>query len=60
MHSFARYSAGWGAPTGQTEAQAPQSMHSSAEMTYFPSFSEIAFTGHSDAQAPQAMHSSEI
>ena len=49
-----------GAPTGQTSAQAPQSIHVSASITYLPSPSEIAPTGHSPAQAPQLMHSSEI
>lgn len=49
-----------GALTGHVSAQAPHSMHSSALISYLPSFSEIASTGHSAAQAPQAMHSSEI
>ena len=50
----------WGASTGQTLAHVPQSMHSSASITYFPSFSEIQLTGHSLSQEPQAMQSSEI
>ena len=53
------YSA-FGAPTGQTPAQAPHSTQASASITYFPSPSEIAPTGHSPAQAPQLTQSSEI
>jgi len=56
---FVFYS-GFGAPTGQTLAQLPQSMHASASITYLSSPSLIASTGHSAAQAPQLMHSSEI
>ena len=56
---FPAYSA-LGAPTGQVSAQVPQSMQSSALMTYLPSPSLIALTGHASAQAPQATHSSEI
>lgn len=48
-----------GAETGQTSAQAPHSMQTSASITYL-SPSLIAETGHSPAQAPQAMQSSEI
>lgn len=51
---------GFGASTGQTPAQVPQSMHSSLLITYLPSFSEIQLTGHSSAHAPQAMQSSVI
>ena len=43
----------WGAPTGQTPAQEPQSMQVSASITYLLSPSLIALTGHSAAQAPQ-------
>ena len=49
-----------GADTGQEPAQAPQSMHVSASITYFESPAEIAFTGHSASQAPQLMQSSVI
>ena len=49
-----------GAPTGQTLAQLPHSMHVSASITYFESPSAMHDTGHSEAQAPQLMHSSEI
>jgi len=47
-----------GAETGHVPAQAPQSIHVSASITYLPSPSEIAPTGHSPAHAPQLMHSS--
>lgn len=53
------YYSGLADPVGQTSAQAPQSMQSSAEITYI-SPSEIASDGHSPMQAPQAMHSSSI
>ena len=49
-----------GAPTGQVPAQAPQSMHSSALITYLPSCSEIALTGQPSAQAPQPRHVSAL
>lgn len=49
-----------GAPTGQTQAQAPQLMQVPSSITYLPSPAEIAETGHSASQAPQLMHSSEI
>jgi len=55
-----RQSAALIAPTGQAASQAPQSMHSSALTTYFPSPSLIAPTGHSPAQDPQERHSSLI
>ena len=42
-----------GASTGQAPAHAPQEMHSSSLITYFPSTSEIALTGHSSTQVPQ-------
>jgi len=48
------------APVGHTDAHAPQSIHSSALMSYFPSPSAMALTGHSPSQAPQLMHSVEI
>ena len=53
------YSA-FGAPTGQTDAQAPHSMQVSASITYLSSPAEIADTGHSDSQVPQDTHSSPI
>lgn len=47
------------ASTGQTEAQAPQSMHLVPSILYgLPSL--IASTGHSSLQVPQAMHLSVI
>jgi hypothetical protein len=49
-----------GAPTGHTSAQAPQLRHSSALITYLPSFSTIAETGQASTQAPQAKHSSSL
>jgi hypothetical protein len=49
-----------GAPTGQVPAQAPQSTHSSALITYLPSTSEIALTGQPSAQAPQPRHVSAL
>lgn len=49
-----------GAPTGHVSAQAPQSRHVSASMTYLPSPSEIAPAGHASAQAPHWMHASLI
>ena len=49
-----------GASTGQTLAQLPQSMHTSASITYLPSPSLMQETGHSAAQAPQLMQSSLI
>jgi hypothetical protein len=48
------------APTGQTAAHAPHSTHSSGEITYFESPSEIAATGQVPAQEPQEMQSSLI
>jgi hypothetical protein len=54
------YSAGLGASTGQTPAQAPQSVQSAASMTKISSPSLIAETGHSPSQAPQLMHSELI
>lgn len=51
---------GFGAPTGQTPAQEPQSMQVAASMTILPSPSEIALTGHCGSQAPQLIHSSLI
>ena len=54
------YSSADGASTGHTSAQAPQSTHLSASITYLPSFSEIASAGHSLSQLPQAMHSSAL
>lgn len=52
--------AGLGASTGQTPAQAPHSIHSSASITYRSSPSEIQDTGHSASQAPQLIQSSLI
>ena len=49
-----------GAETGQTSAQAPQSMQVAASITYLSSPAVIALTGHSLSQAPQLMHSSLI
>ena len=49
-----------GAPTGQTSAQEPQLMHSSALITYLPSPSLIALTGQPSAHAPHIMQSSLI
>jgi hypothetical protein len=43
---------------GQVSAQVPQSMQTSASISYLPSPSEIASTGHSPAQAPQEMQAS--
>lgn len=54
------YSAGFGASTGQTEAQAPQSIQSSASITNLSSPSLIAETVHSPSHAPQLMHSELI
>jgi len=48
------------ASVGHASAQAPQSVHRSALMTYLSSPSLIALTGHSSAQVPQEMHSSVI
>ena len=45
-----------GASTGQTLAHVPQPTHSSAFMTYFPSFSEMQLTGQLSAHVPQPMH----
>ena len=47
------------ASTGQTDAQAPQSMHFAGSMLYL-SPSLMASTGHSPWQLPQAMHLSVI
>jgi hypothetical protein len=49
--------AGLGAETGQTLAQAPQSMQVSASITYRSSPAWIASTGHSASHAPQEMQS---
>ena len=49
-----------GAPTGQTSAQLPQEMHSSALITYLSAPSEMQETGQPSAHAPQEMHSSLI
>jgi hypothetical protein len=49
-----------GAPTGQTAAQAPQSMQSSGSITYLSSPCDIAFTGHSIAHTPQEIQFSFI
>ncbi len=46
---------GCGASTGQTLAQAPQSIQASASITYI-SPGDIASTGHSGSQAPHAIH----
>jgi len=51
---------GWGAPTGQTFAQEPQSMQAPSSITYFVSPAEMQLTGHSGSQAPQLMQSSLI
>lgn len=51
---------GWGAPTGQTFAQEPQSMHALSSMMYLVSPAEMQLTGHSGSQAPQLMQSSLI
>ena len=48
------------APAGQPSAQAPQSMHVSASITYCPSPSLIAPAGQVPSQAPQEMQASEI
>lgn len=48
------------ASTGQESAQAPQSVHLSASITYWSSPWLIASTGQVDSQAPQEMHSLEI
>jgi hypothetical protein len=50
--------AGTQAPTGQTSAHVPQSLHAAGLMTERSASSVIAFSGHSTWQAPQAMHSS--
>ena len=49
-----------GAATGQTSAQAPQSVQVLASITNLPSPSEIALTGHSASQTPHEIHSSLI
>lgn len=54
------YSAGFGESVGHTSAQAPQSIHSSASITYMLSPSEIQLVGHSGSQAPQLIQSSFI
>ena len=54
------YSAGFGAATGQTEAQAPQSMQISASITWMLLPSVIASTGHAAIHAPQLTHYSLI
>jgi hypothetical protein len=54
------YYASWGAPTGQSSAQAPQPMHASASISYLPSPSLIAPTGQESTQAPQDTQSSVI
>ena len=46
-----------GAPTGQTLAQAPQSMHLPGSISYLSAPAEIAPTGHSASHAPQLMQS---
>lgn len=51
---------GFGALTGQTLAQDPQSMQASSSITYFVSPAVMQLTGHSGSQAPQLMQSSLI
>ncbi len=51
---------GLGAPSGQAEAHAPQSRHSSGLMVYLPSCSEIADIGQTSIQEPHAIHESVI
>ena len=58
MFGFKSY-CGCGASTGQTFAQAPQSMQASLT-TEIVSPAEIAFTGHSGSQAPQEIQESLI
>jgi len=48
------------ASTGQTETQAPQSMHLSESITLFDPSSFIASTGQLESQAPQLIQSSLI
>jgi len=60
INLYMDYSAGFGASTGQTAAQDPQSTQSSASMTNLSSPSLIAETVHSPSQAPQLMHSELI
>ena len=48
------------APVGQTDSQAPQSMHAEASITYLSSPGEMQPTGHSPEQAPQLMQVSLI
>jgi hypothetical protein len=50
------YSPGLIAPTGQTEAQEPQSIQFSS-IVYWASPSEMAPTGQTEAQAPHLIHS---
>ena len=52
------YYLGCGESTGQTLAQAPQSIHADSSITYTESPAEIQLTGHSASQAPQEIHDS--
>ena len=54
------YHSGDIASTGHSPAQVPQSVHSDALITYFPSPSDIASTGQTAAHVPQEVQSLEI
>ena len=49
-----------GAPTGQTFAQEPHSMHSASFTLKTPPSSAIQDVGHSEAQAPHPIHDESI
>ena len=55
------YSAGFGAATGQTEAQAPQSMQISASITWMlsPAVIAVSYT-HLDVYKRQGIYSGDI
>jgi len=57
-HEGCEVYAGCGASTGQTLAQAPQSMQQLASITYRSAPSLMQPEGHSDSHAPHMMHSS--
>lgn len=60
VHDMYYYFSSCGEFTGHTSAQAPQSIHSSALISYLLDPSEIQETGHSGSQAPQLTQSSLI
>jgi len=57
---LSNYSSFAGAPTGQTEAHVPHSMHFDASISYFDSPSFMHCTGHAAAQQPHLIHLSLI